>query len=136
MSHRRSLLLSFVVLAAVAVLGAFATQGGAWKKPPPMAAAHPNVPAGADCMMCHKAGMQRPAPADHATIPTTMCLLCHAKDAAVQTKVPPAMAAAHPRLPAGADCMMCHKAGMAKPAPADHAGRDVKYCGLCHKPAA
>lgn len=132
MNHRRTIAAAaFLVL----VLAAFAWQQGGWTTPPAMT----HDAAGRDnCMMCHKAGAMEPvpdAPADHADRPNEICLACHAPDAAVQTTAPPATS--HP-LEGRDNCMMCHTAGAMEPvpdAPADHEGRDNKYCTLCHMPA-
>ena len=134
MNKRRSILTAFVLLAGFGLV-AFAQQS-AWKTPPVMA----HAAEGRDnCLMCHKAGAMEAvpdAPANHADRPNTTCLQCHAKDAAVQTVAPAAMS----HTAEGRDnCMMCHKAGAMEPvpdAPADHEGRDNKYCTLCHIPAA
>ncbi len=64
------------------------------------------------------------------------CLMCHAKDAEVQTKVPKTIT--HP-LEGRSDCLMCHKPGAMEPvpdAPASHEGRESKHCTMCHQPAA
>jgi hypothetical protein len=125
-----------VLLPAMAViLVAFAWQQEGWKTPTAMS----HTPEGrADCMMCHKAGAMEPvpdAPASHNELPADICLMCHAPDAAVQTTAPTALAHS---LEGRDDCMMCHKPGAMEPvpdAPADHEGRDNKYCTLCHKAA-
>ncbi|NIN09959.1 MAG: hypothetical protein GTN62_00950 [Gemmatimonadales bacterium] len=90
-----------------------------------------------NCMMCHRIGVMEAVPdvpASHQDRPNETCQWCHAPDAAMQTKTPKAMSHG----PEGRDqCMMCHRAGAMEPvpdAPADHEGRDVKYCTLCHTP--
>jgi hypothetical protein len=88
------------------------------------------------CLMCHSGAMEAvPAvPETHAERPNETCLWCHAADAEVQTKTAPAIA--HDL--AGRDnCTMCHSGAMegVKATPPSHEGRDVQYCGLCHKPA-
>lgn len=134
MTHRRSTLAS-VLLLALGALVAFAWQQE-WKKPPVVQ----HDLAGRDnCVMCHKAGAMEAvpdAPASHEGWPNDLCISCHAADAAVQTTAPPAIP--HP-LQGRDNCMMCHKAGAMEPvpdAPADHEGRDNKFCTACHKPAA
>lgn len=132
MSHRRTIAATAFLVVALA---AFAWQQGGWTTPPAMT----HDAAGRDnCMMCHKAGAMEPvpdAPASHAEYTNDICLMCHAPDAAVQTKAPAAVP--HP-LEGRDNCMMCHTAGAMEPvpdAPADHEGRDNKHCTLCHKPA-
>jgi len=122
-----------LLLPAMAVmLVAFAWQQGGWTTPPAMAHSSEGR---ADCMMCHKAGAMEPvpdAPASHAEFPNDICAMCHAPDAAVQTTAPTAIPHA---LEGRDDCMMCHKPGAMEPVPdtpADHEGRDIKYCALCH----
>ncbi|KPK56813.1 MAG: hypothetical protein AMS21_12375 [Gemmatimonas sp. SG8_38_2] len=130
MERHWSVKVSLPVMAALLV--AFAWQQGGWTTPPAMS--HP-AEGRADCLMCHKAGAMEPvpdAPASHAEFSNDLCAMCHAPDAAVQTTAPTAMS--HP-LEGRGDCMMCHKAGAMEPvpdAPADHEGRDNKYCTLCH----
>lgn len=89
------------------------------------------------CLMCHGGAMEGiPAvPESHAERQNEVCMWCHAQDAAMLTKTPPAI----PHDLAGRDqCMMCHSGAMeGVPAPpADHEGRDVKFCSLCHQPTA
>jgi len=122
-----------MLLPAMAVmLVAFAWQQGAWKTPTAMG--H-TAEGRADCMMCHKAGAMEPvpdAPASHSEFPNDICLMCHAPDAAVQTTAPTPTSHS---LEGRADCMMCHRPGAMEPVPdtpADHEGRDIKYCTLCH----
>ena len=130
MNRLRSLAISLVVLAGIALVAAFAWQQEGWVTPP----AVPHELEGRDnCLMCHQAGGLKPVPENHAERPNEACLWCHAGDAAVQTTAPPAIA--HD-LEGRADCTMCHQEGGMKPAPADHEGRDKQYCQLCHKPAA
>ena len=86
-------------------------------------------------MMCHKAEVMEAAPdapADHAERPNETCMLCHAADAAIQTKT----ASAIPHDLAGkANCTMCHSGAMPNIPASPHEGIDTKYCGLCHKVA-
>lgn len=135
MTQRRPMVASAFLLLGLGALGAFAWQQEGWKTPP----AVPHALEGRDnCMMCHKAGVMEAvpdAPASHAEYPNTICLMCHAKDAAVQTTAPSAIS--HP-VEGRDNCWMCHKPGAMEPvpdAPADHEGRDNKYCTLCHQPA-
>jgi hypothetical protein len=134
MNHRRTIALSMLFLAGALV--AFAWQQEAWKTPP---AVDHDLAGRDNCVMCHNPGAMEAVPdqpANHEGWPNDMCLMCHAKDAAVQTMAP--SATSHP-LEGRDDCMMCHKAGAMEPvpdAPADHEGRDNKYCVLCHQPAA
>ncbi len=132
MVHRRSIVASGFLFIG---LGAFAWQQEGWKTPPAVQHA---LEGRDNCTMCHKAGVMEAvpdAPASHAEWPSEICLMCHATDAAVQTTAPSAIS--HPT--EGRDnCWMCHKPGAMEPvpdAPADHEGRDNKYCTLCHKPA-
>lgn len=104
----------------------------------PMAVPH-DLAGRDNCLMCHTAGAMEAVPdvpASHADRPNETCLWCHAPDSKMLTTTPKQVT--HDL--AGRDqCMMCHKAGAMEPvpdAPADHEGRDVKYCTLCHKPAA
>ena len=129
MNHRRTTA-AWVLLLTFGVVAAFAQS--AWKTPPAMQ----HTAEGRDsCMMCHKAGAMEPvpdAPASHAEFPNDICMMCHAADAKVQTTAP--SATSH-TLEGRDNCMMCHEAGKMEPvpdAPADHAGRDNKYCTLCH----
>ena len=71
-------------------------------------------------------------PADHADRPNEVCMWCHAPDAEVQTNAPPEIPHT---LQGRSNCTMCHSGKMPNiPAmPASHAGRDVKYCQMCHK---
>jgi hypothetical protein len=128
---------------SVRVLSALGLLAVAWVAAPAAAqeAAKPTVVshdlAGREqCMMCHSGAMQGmpAAPESHAERPNETCLLCHAADAPIQTAAP----AAVPHDLAGRDnCMMCHSGAMeGVPAASEsHEGIDVKYCGLCHKPA-
>ncbi|HEX9728866.1 MAG TPA: hypothetical protein VGA37_10210 [Gemmatimonadales bacterium] len=126
---KRSGVAAGLILVAVAV-SAFAQQAA---KPKPVS--H-DLAGRAQCLMCHGGTMEGipAAPASHADRPNTVCLWCHAKDAAMQTKDPKVI----PHDLAGRDqCLMCHSGAM-EGIPAvtpDHEGRDVKFCGMCHKPA-
>lgn len=136
MNHRRSIAASLATLGGLAVLAGFAWLQDGWKTPPAMQHA---VEGRANCMMCHKAGTMEAvpdAPATHAEWPNDVCMLCHAKDAAVQTMAPPTIA--HP-LEGRAACAMCHAAGKMEAVPdmpADHEGRTDQYCTICHSPSA
>ncbi len=126
MGHRK-FAYSGVLLAIVLV--AFAWQQEGWKTPPAMqhdAAGREN------CMMCHQEGGPKPNPASHAEFTNNICMACHAADAAVQTTAPNAIT--HD-LEGRDNCMMCHQAGGMKPVPADHEGRDNKFCQACHMKA-
>ena len=101
------------------------------------------------CLLCHQAGGLKPAPANHASYPETLCLNCHkAPSAAAQPTTQPTKAAAQPTpAPSGGipgvthtlqgrdDCLACHKAGGAKPVPANHASYTNQLCLSCHKAA-
>jgi len=114
---------------AVLLAGLIATPLAA-QKPPKMT--H-TAEGRANCMMCHSGSMPNVpgVPASHAERPNETCLWCHAPDAGIQTADPPAIPHT---LQGRANCMMCHSGAMqAVPGvPADHAGRDVKYCTMCH----
>lgn len=136
MNDRRSVAVLLFLLIAAGSLVAFAwQQEEGWTTPP----AVPHALEGRDnCLMCHKPGAMEPvpdAPASHEEYTNDWCLMCHAKDAAVQTTAPPAI----PHGLEGRDnCLMCHKPGAMEPvpdAPADHEGREITVCQLCHKPA-
>lgn len=121
---------AFPVLLMIGAFAALAWAQEGWKTPPVMT--H-EAEGRADCLMCHKAGGMKPVPEGHAGLKNDQCLMCHAKDAAVQTTAPPAI----PHELEGRDnCLMCHQAGGMKPVPADHEGRTNEECQLCHKPAA
>lgn len=118
-----------LVAVAAAPLAAQQPQAAA-KKPPAM---KHTAEGRANCMMCHTGRMPNVpgVPADHADRPNETCLWCHAADAAVLTKTAPAIPHT---LQGRTNCTMCHSGKMPNvPAmPADHAGRDAKYCMLCH----
>jgi hypothetical protein len=121
------------VAAGAVVLTALAAQPlAAQMNPKPPAMPHP-AEGRTNCTMCHSGKMPNIAamPANHADRPVTICLWCHAKDAAVQTKAP---AAVPHTLEGRSNCTMCHSGKLPNipGVPADHAGRDVKYCTLCH----
>lgn len=112
---------------------------------------HP-VTADTNCLTCHSTAGVIPAPASHADYDTTMCTQCHQAEVAEQptptgdaptpeagaTAQPPA-ASAPPAIPHPLDgrdnCLACHAAGGVKPYPADHEGRTVDQCQMCHQPA-
>jgi hypothetical protein len=124
----------FVTLAAMAALLALPAIGHA-QAAKPKAVSHP-LEGRAQCLMCHTAGAMEAVPdvpASHVDRPNETCAWCHGPGAAIQTKDAPAVA--HP-LEGRAQCMMCHGGTMPSipAAPADHEGRDVKYCTLCHTP--
>ncbi|UCF19089.1 MAG: hypothetical protein JSU87_14345 [Gemmatimonadota bacterium] len=127
---------TFLIVVVGLALAAFAWQQEGWTTPPAVSHA---LEGRDNCLMCHKPGAMEPVPdtpANHADRTNDMCLMCHAKDAAVQTTAPPAVT--HD-LQGKDNCLMCHKAGAMEAVPdvpADHEGRDNKYCGLCHMPAA
>jgi hypothetical protein len=133
MNHRRSIAASVFLLAGLLV--AFAWQQEGRVIPP---AVQHDLAGRDNCMMCHKAGAMEPvpdAPETHAEYANEICLMCHAKDATVQTTAPPAIAHA---LEGRDNCLMCHTPGAMEPvpdAPADHEGRGNDLCGLCHSPA-
>jgi len=119
MIHRRSIVASLFLFVG---LGAFAWQQEGWKTPPAVQHA---LEGRDNCIMCHKAGVMEAvpdAPASHADWPSDICLMCHAKDAAVQTTAPSAIS--HPT--EGRDnCWMCHKVPrLAHPDPPSHASSD------------
>ena len=88
------------------------------------------------CAMCHGGAMEgiKAMPADHKGRTNDQCTLCHAKDSAMQTGTPTAMA--H-ELAGREQCLMCHGGAMEgiKAAPANHKGIDNKNCTLCHTAA-
>ena len=90
------------------------------------------------CMMCHSGAMESipAAPAaTHEGRPNEVCQWCHGKDAVMLTKAPKVITHA---LEGRDNCLMCHKAGAMEAvpdAPADHEGREVKYCLMCHTTA-
>ena len=132
------------MMTAAAVLGLVgailatpaAAQAAPAKKPTVMA--H-EATGKTDCLSCHTGQVKeaKAAPADHATRPNESCQLCHAKEAAVQTKDAPHM---KHTLTGKTNCLMCHSGKMPKvpaPAPATHVGiTDNKFCAYCHQPAA
>lgn len=100
----------------------------------PMAASH-DLAGREQCLMCHSGAMQGVpgVPDSHEGRPNAVCAWCHAPNAVMLTKTPPAL----PHATQGREqCRMCHSGAMqGVPAPpADHEGRDVQYCSLCHKP--
>lgn len=114
----------------------------------PAAIPHPIGPR-TDCLICHGPGKVRPYPDNHSSFTVDMCTKCH--QATVEDgAAPSAPAPAATPAPSGAqtgpaaiphdlagreDCLMCHDpAGGVRPAPADHAGRAIDQCQLCHKP--
>lgn len=115
---------------------------------------HP-ITADTDCLTCHGAAGVVPAPESHADFDTTMCTQCHQATmeaqpaptgdaptpeagATDQPAQPPA-AAGPPAIPHPLDgrdnCLACHATGGVKPYPADHEGRTVDQCQMCHQPA-
>lgn len=125
------------VLAAVALIGLIGvvvplTAAAQAKKPTVMAHA---ADGRADCLSCHatKTDSTKAVPEDHANRPNESCLLCHDKDAMVQTKDSPGFKhTAQGRT----NCLMCHNGKMKAPvAPVEsHKGMtDSKFCGYCHK---
>lgn len=118
-------------LGAFAVL-VFSAAPAAAQAAKPKAMSH-SAEGRSNCMMCHSGAMEAVpgVPASHEGRPNEVCLWCHAPDAAIQTKEPPVVP--H-QLEGREQCIMCHSGKMeAVPAvPADHEGRDVKYCTLCH----
>lgn len=91
----------------------------------------------AQCLMCHGGTMPniKAAPESHAGRANDTCLLCHAKDAAMQTAIP----AATPHAVKGREqCLMCHGGTMPnmKKVPDNHQGIDNKNCTLCHAASA
>ena len=88
-----------------------------------------------NCLMCHTPGAMEAvpdAPATHEGRSIETCLWCHAKDSPMLTTSPkPASHGVQGR----EQCMMCHTPGAMEAVPdppANHEGRDVKYCTLCH----
>jgi nitrate/TMAO reductase-like tetraheme cytochrome c subunit len=115
------------------------------------APAIPHDLAGRDnCLTCHNPyGGLKPAPPNHVGRTSDTCQTCHKPAATTAPAATPAAAPtaasggaqAAPAIPhdlAGRDnCLMCHNPdGDVKPAPADHAGRTIDQCQMCHKPAA
>lgn len=115
---------------------------------------HP-IAADTDCLACHSAQGVIPAPESHAAFDTTMCTQCHQPTMEAQpvptgdTAAPEAAATVvptEPAAPAGGppaiphpldgrdDCLACHATGGVKPFPADHEGRTVDQCQMCHQP--
>ena len=115
---------------------------------------HP-ITADTNCLTCHGAEGVIPAPASHADFDTTMCTQCHqatmeeqptpASDAptpeagATVAPTEPAASGGPPAIPHSLDgrdnCLACHATGGVKPYPADHEGRTVDQCQMCHQPA-
>lgn len=125
----------FATMAAVALLLAIPAVAQA-QAAKPKAVEH-DLAGKAQCLMCHKAGVMEPVPdvpASHADRPDATCLWCHGPDAAMLTK--DASAIPHD-LEGKAQCTMCHSGAMPNipGTPADHEGRGIEYCQLCHKPA-
>lgn len=99
------------------------------------------------CLACH-ATLPKPAlPADHAGRSDTTCTACH-KVSTTPTASPAApTATAAPTGATGAGvakplpanhagrttCNVCHAAGVGPESPADHAGREDATCTACHK---
>jgi len=146
-----------VILAAVVlVLPSFpaSAQGG----PPPIP--H-SLDGRQDCVICHSTGVGGAPkfPADHTGRTNEMCQLCHKPGApstsaggtAVPTKAPVAgttpsaqptgAAGGPPKIPHPLqnrdNCLACHQTGVggAPKVPANHAGRTVETCKVCHQSA-
>lgn len=123
---------ALLVLAGAAVPGSLVAQA---EKPTVMA--H-TADGRAACLTCHGTATDstKAVPADHAGRPNESCLLCHAKDAAVQTKDSPSF---KHTIQGRSNCLMCHNGKTKAPvAPeASHPGMtDSKFCGYCHQHAA
>ncbi len=135
MNDRRFGAAAIFLLAFCGLLVAFAAQQEGWTPPPVV---KHDLEGRDNCLMCHKAGAMEPVPdvpENHAGRTNEMCLMCHGKDAAVQTKAPPVV---KHDLEGRDNCLMCHKPGAMEPVPdvpADHEGRGNDVCRLCHQPA-
>jgi hypothetical protein len=125
----------------VALLGLTAGANAQQAQPSPQAAKPPvmqhTAQGRAQCLMCHGGTMPniKAAPKSHEGRGNEICLSCHAKEAAIQTKTPPGITHV---VKGREQCLMCHAGTMPniKGVPEDHKGVDVKYCTLCHTAAA
>ena len=128
MSHARFVSAMGVLLLA----GVLAVPAFGQNPPPPVS--H-DVQGRDNCMMCHTAGAMEAvpdAPASHAGRGNETCMWCHATDSPMLTTPPKAVSHG---VQGREQCMMCHTPGAMEAipdAPANHEGRDVKYCTLCH----
>ena len=114
---------------------------------------HP-IGADTDCKVCHGPDGVHPFPAGHESFDVSMCVQCHTPTSttgetgdvaqptseATATSGDVAPAGGPPAIPHSLDgrdnCLACHATGGLKPYPADHEGRTVDQCQMCHMPAA
>ena len=121
---------------------------------------HPIGP-NTDCKICHGPEGVHPFPDGHESFDVTMCTQCHQVTGTIEPSAgvaepgdaveptpksveagvteTPAPAGGPPAIPHSLDgrdnCLACHATGGIKPYPADHEGRTVDQCQMCHQPA-
>lgn len=108
---------------------------------------HP-VAVDTDCARCHGPDGVRPYPANHAGFGQALCTQCHVAPSATlapTVEATPTAAETTPQAPVGGppavphpiqgreNCGACHGETGPKPYPADHAGRPVTTCTMCHQ---
>jgi hypothetical protein len=89
-----------------------------------------------ECITCHNLDAVAPYPDNHVVWESGTCLFCHqqaeAEAAEAETEEK------RPRIPhtldGRDDCLVCHNLDGIKPFPADHEGRELDKCQVCHKP--
>lgn len=93
------------------------------------------------CLTCHGEGGLQPVPADHAGRTVETCTACHqlgaedGEDMGDEEAGEGATSAIPHSIQGQEDqCLTCHGAGGLKPVPADHEGRGVETCLVCHQP--
>lgn len=128
MSHARFVSAVGVLLVA----GVLAAPAFAQQMPKPVS--H-DIQGRDNCLMCHTPGVMEAVPdtpASHEGRVSEICLWCHAADSPMLKSSPQPVSHG---VQGREQCMMCHTPGAMEAipdAPANHEGRAVKYCTLCH----
>lgn len=88
------------------------------------------------CLACHDQDALVPFPANHQSLDTDTCLMCHqlAEPAPAEAEDEKRPGTPHAVDEGWQDCLLCHNLDGVNPFPANHEDREVEKCLNCHKP--